>query len=106
MSQKVEIQYRTITAATLNTATYVSIGNPITVPGKMVIITSTVNANILISWDGINDHLFLENGATPLSESLRELNFGSLGLVAPSGRVFAKLVTATAAGSVFVTYMG
>jgi hypothetical protein len=80
------------------TSSYAQVKAPSTNPLLIVILVSTLDEDVQLSWDGINDHLVLRAGASVV------LDFKSDDIVFPANfGVYVKEIGNPTEGSVYVS---
>lgn len=67
----------------------------------LMIITSTLDAAVQLSFDGTNDHIAVPAGNT--SPCVIELNFKTNRMIMPVTSVYVKRIGAPGAGSIFIS---
>lgn len=86
-------------------AAYSQVGNPFDFPLRIIDITNTTNANILISLDGIEDNIIVPAGSGKVRDICAARNGGALGgaYVAQNTQIWAKYETgAPASGTLYI----
>ena len=82
---------------------YTSIGSPFAHPTRIVKVINQTNADMFISFDGVNNHDYVIAGQTA-EYDVATNEVGTAGWFFPVGTtVYVKQVTAPGSGSVYVT---
>lgn len=93
----VPIAQQSVAAASVG-ATYAVVGAVFSNPIVLVIIVSTLNATVQVSWDGVTDHIPVVAGATIV------LDFRSDNVALPGvDGVYVKQIGVPATGSLYVS---
>lgn len=99
VSKAIPLTQITVAAAAI-TATYSSVGS-FTSPIEMMLITSTLDAAVQLSFDGVNDHIPVPAGSTvPV---FIPLNFKNNKMVLPGSPVMVKEIGNPTTGSIYVS---
>jgi len=98
-SRAIPVTQLTLGEASMGTS-YVLIGT-FTVPIELLVITSTLDAAVQVSFDGVHDHIPMGIGNTVPSQV--ELNFKTNHMILAPISVFVKNIGTPGAGSIFVS---
>jgi hypothetical protein len=82
--------------------TYLPIGTPFEHPIRIVKIINTTNSDMIVSFDGINDHDYVPAGGFTLYDLTTNQNESAGWFFKIGTQVYIKYATAPASGSVFV----
>lgn len=93
-------------AYTSISGTYMGIGTPLVWPSRILMFQNSTDADMYISWDGINDHMFLPNHSFSLFDfATNKLNQQGW-FASGNQRFYAREVsTIPTEGAVYVTSM-
>jgi hypothetical protein len=94
---------RSLDSATLSNI-YMGIGTPLSFPARIIMFQNTTDVDVLISWDGINDHQIIPAGSfTLLDVATNKVNTQGW-YVGAQQRFYAKEAgTPSTLGAVYLT---
>jgi hypothetical protein len=96
---------RSVAFGSLN-AVYIGIGTAMTKPIRMFVIQNFTNVNVMISFDGTNDHLPIASGSYLILDITANKTIEQGFFMAQRQRLYAKLLNPTdipASGSLYLT---
>lgn len=84
--------------------TYIGIGTPLLFPARIIMLQNSTDSDLLISWDGINDHQFIASQSFTLLDVSTNKVTEQGWFVAGGQRFYVKEInTSPTEGSVYLT---
>jgi len=84
-------------------AAYMGVGTALDNPSRMLIIQNLTDAAVLFSFDGVNDHLVLDDGVSLVMDITANKSISHGFYIAAGTRIYVKRSGVPTTGSVYVS---
>lgn len=85
------------------TGSYTVVGTPLSHPARIVLFQNTTDMNLVISWDGVNDHMYVVADSFILLDVGTNKGISSEFCIAQNTQFYVKYASAPSLGSLIVS---